>query len=105
MTLAAVAEQSQAIDKLFRMMCQGGASDLHLSCGCVPLVRKDGRMQPLDSGIPQLTDEFLQRLLDPIMPAASREEFSEHHDTDFAYEIQGLARFRCNIFADRKGRG
>jgi twitching motility protein PilT len=105
MTLAAVAEQAPAIDKLFHMMCQAGASDLHLSCGSAPLVRKDGKMQPLAPGMPPLTDEFLLRLLEPIMPAANLQEFSERHDTDFAYEIQGLARFRCNVFADRKGRG
>jgi twitching motility protein PilT len=103
----AVAEQLQApaIDKLFHMMVQAGASDLHLCVGMPPLVRKDGRMQPLDPNIPALTDEFLSRLLDPITPPVNREEFAEHHDSDFAYEITGLARFRCNIFADRKGRG
>jgi twitching motility protein PilT len=105
MTLAAVAEQTRPIDKLFHIMCQAGASDLHLSSGSVPLVRKDGKMQPLAPDMPQLTDEFLQRLLEPIMPAANQQEFSEKCDTDFAYEIQGLARFRCNVFADRKGRG
>jgi twitching motility protein PilT len=30
---------------------------------------------------------------------------SERHDTDFAYEVADLARFRCNVFADRKGPG
>jgi len=105
MTVAAVAEQTPAIDKLFHLMCQAGASDLHLSCGSAPLVRKDGKMQPLAPGMPPLTDEFLQRLLDPITPAANQQEFAERSDTDFAYEIQGLARFRCNVFADRRGRG
>ena len=52
-----------------------------------------------------MTDEYLQRLLDPIMPASNRQEFAETHDTDFAYEIPGLASFRANVFADRKGRG
>jgi twitching motility protein PilT len=105
MTVAAVAEQRPAIDKLFHLMCQNGASDLHLCCGSAPLVRKDGRMQVLDPALPALTDEFLQRLLDPITPAASQKEFAERCDTDFAYEIPNLARFRCNVFADRKGRG
>jgi hypothetical protein len=41
--------------------------------------------------MPPLTDEFLQRLLDPITPAANQQEFAERNDTDFAYEIQGLA--------------
>ena len=105
MSVAAVAERSPAIDTLFHLMVKAGASDLHLSVGTSPLVRKDGRMQRLDPAMPVLTDEFLARLLDPIMPEGNRQEFAEKHDTDFAYEIPNLARFRCNVFADRKGRG
>jgi len=44
-------------------------------------------------------------LLEPIMPGKNKEEFARRHDTDFAYEISGLARFRANIFMDRKGMG
>ena len=58
-------------------MCQLGASDLHLCVGSPALVRKDGRIQPLDPAMPAMTDEYLQRLLDPIMPAANRQEFAE----------------------------
>ncbi len=112
MTLAAEAVPAPApaasghlIDKLFYAMCNAGASDLHLCVGTPPLVRKDGRMQPLDPNMPALTDDFLARLLEPIMPASNRAEFGASHDTDFAYEIAGLARFRANVFADRKGRG
>jgi twitching motility protein PilT len=102
---APAAASGHMIDKLFHAMCGAGASDLHLCVGMPPLVRKDGRMQPLDPNMPALTDEFLARLLDPIMPGTNRTEFAERHDTDFAYEIKGLARFRANVFADRKGRG
>src|SRR5215210_2782355 len=110
MTVAPETEQvarpaGHTIDRLFFAMCNGGASDLHLCVGTPPLVRKDGRMQPLDPNMPALTDEFLARLLDPIMPPPNRQEFTDRHDTDFAYEIVGLARFRANVFADRKGRG
>ena len=94
-----------AIDRLFSAMCQMGASDLHLCVGSPALVRKDGRIQPIDPNMPKLTDDDLQRLLEPIMPPKNREEFARHHDTDFAYEIENLARFRANVFADRKGRG
>jgi twitching motility protein PilT len=100
-----VAPPAASIDQLFRAMCTAGASDLHLCVGMPPLVRKDGRIQQLESGMPPLTDEALARLLEPIMPAPNREEFARCHDTDFAYEITGLARFRANVFADRKGRG
>jgi len=47
----------------------------------------------------------LERVLWPIAPQRNRDEFSERHDTDFAYEIEGLSRFRCNFFMDRKGMG
>ena len=42
------------IDRLFHAMHEGGASDLHLSVGSTPIVRKDGRMQPLDAAMPPL---------------------------------------------------
>jgi len=94
-----------SIDPLFRAMCAADASDLHLSVGSQPLVRKDGRMQPLDSSQPALGADDIEALLAPIMPERNRKEFSERHDTDFAYEIAGLARFRANAFVDRRGPG
>jgi twitching motility protein PilT len=101
----AVRPSGHHIDGLFRMMVEHGASDLHLSVGIPPMVRKDGRMQPLDPAAPVLTAELLVALLDPITPEKNRHEFTQAHDTDFAYEIPGLARFRANLFMDRKGRG
>jgi twitching motility protein PilT len=93
------------IDRLFRAMAAAGASDLHLSVGMPPLVRKDGRMQPLEEGAPALDPTSMQELLRPIVPDKNAAEFGARHDTDFAYEIAGLARFRANIFEDRKGPG
>jgi twitching motility protein PilT len=93
------------IDALFHLMCEAKASDLHLSVGSTPLVRKDGHMQPLDAAAPVLDSDTMVRLLDPITPEKNKAEFAERHDTDFAYEISGLARFRANIFMDRKGKG
>ena len=87
-------------------MCERGASDLHLCVGMPPLVRKDGEIQPLEPDAAS-ADAGKRRgdLLEPIMPAKNRDEFGRRHDTDFAYEISGLARFRANVFMDRKGRG
>ncbi len=94
-----------AVDRLFRLMCDMRASDLHLSVGMPPLVRKDGEIQALENGVAALTAESIVALLDPIMPAKNRDEFARRHDTDFAYEIPQVARFRANVFMDRKGRG
>jgi twitching motility protein PilT len=86
-------------------MVQTGASDLHLSVSVPPMVRKDGRMMPVEETAPRLNAEDIRRLLGPITPEKNRNEFERRHDTDFAYEIVGLARFRANIFMDRKGMG
>ena len=95
-----------AIDTLFRGMVELKASDLHLSSGMPPMVRKDGVMQPLSAAAAAPLDaDAIAGLIHPIMPEKNREEFRDRHDTDFAYEIQGLARFRANIFMDRKGCG
>ena len=97
--------QPAAIDELFHHMFEAGASDLHLSVGMPPLVRKDGGIQPLDDTRSPFEPDGLRQLLLEITPPKNRDEFDELHDTDFAYEISGLARFRANLFLDRKGIG
>jgi twitching motility protein PilT len=94
-----------AIDRLFHLMVEAKASDLHLSSGMPALVRKDGRLQPLEADAPPITPAQMVSLLHPITPDVNRQEFAERNDTDFAYEIRGLARFRANMFLDRKGQG
>jgi twitching motility protein PilT len=100
-----VTNSTAAIDQLFHAMCTKAASDLHLCVGSPPLVRKDGRMEALDSSASALAVADIEALLEPIMPERNRKEFAERHDTDFAYEIPDLARFRANAFVDRKGPG
>jgi twitching motility protein PilT len=96
---------SPPIDRLFKLMCDAKASDLHLSVGMKPLVRKDGEIKVLDESAPVFDPESMWAMLEPIIPERNREEFDRRHDTDFAYEIGGLGRFRSNIFMDRKGPG
>jgi twitching motility protein PilT len=92
------------IDALFYTLIEMRASDLHMSVGSPPMVRHDGEMQVLpDRAV--MTAADTERILWPIAPERNREEFKRRNDTDFAYEIAGLARFRCNFFRDRKGMG
>jgi twitching motility protein PilT len=56
-------------------------------------------------GFPALTPESMERMIMPIVPDRNRDEFARTHDTDFAYEIAGLCRFRVNLFVDLKGIG
>ncbi|MDD5673238.1 MAG: PilT/PilU family type 4a pilus ATPase [Chitinivibrionales bacterium] len=92
------------IDRLLFSLVSSKASDLHLCAGIPPMLRMDGEMQLLPDSRP-LSHEEIERILLPMAPQRNREEFKKRHDTDFAYEIKGLARFRCNFFVDRKGMG
>jgi twitching motility protein PilT len=97
--------QALAMDELFIAMDAAGASDLHLSVSMPPMIRVDGKMRKLRDGDTALTASSMRSLLLSIMPEKNVDEFEERHDTDFAYEIPGTARFRCNVFMDRKGMG
>ncbi|HVK86089.1 MAG TPA: type IV pilus twitching motility protein PilT [Kofleriaceae bacterium] len=92
------------IDEMLRAMKNLGASDLHMSCTMPPLVRKDGEMKPVP-GFPVLTPDLMLSLLYEIAPEKNRKEFEERSDTDFAHSIEGLSRFRANMFRDRHGPG
>jgi len=92
-----------AIDPILREMIARNASDLHLTVGEPPIYRIHGEMTRTQN-LP-LTSDAMESLLRSICPEANRREFEENWDTDFAYEIAGLARFRCNYFRDRHGPG
>jgi twitching motility protein PilT len=101
----APAVREPAINAMFRRMCELKASDLHMSATVPPLVRKDGEMRRLHDAAGPLSSDMIMQLLVEIMPSVNQAEFEARHDTDFAYEIAGLARFRANVFRDRQGAG
>jgi len=93
------------IDELFNRMLTEGASDLHLTSGETPKFRIDGDILEV-AGAPALNAEQMQQVLFEIAPERNQEQFTNENDTDFAYELQGgAARFRANLFRDRKGPG
>jgi twitching motility protein PilT len=91
------------IDKYLLNLLSLKGSDLHLSAGCPPMVRKDGDLNPLEPG--PLTAQEIRALFDEILPERNRAEFDETHDTDFAYAIPEKGRFRVNVFMDCRGPG
>jgi twitching motility protein PilT len=92
------------IDAYLTHMVDVGASDLHLSPGEKPMLRLHGEMAQIES-VGTCSPEETARLLFPIMNPRYKQEFESTSDTDFAHEIPGVARFRCNVFVDRKGVG
>ena len=92
------------LDEFFRLMQECDASDLHLSSDEFPIMRIQGVITPLKQ-YARLSPDELRSLLWQIAPGRNREQWEDEHDTDFAYALEGVARFRCNYFADRKGIG
>ncbi|MBA3259048.1 MAG: type IV pilus twitching motility protein PilT [Gemmatimonadales bacterium] len=89
------------MEELFRRLVSSGASDLHLRSGEPPLLRRDGEL--VREELPAVPPERLEMMLLSIMTPREVGEFKETADTDWAYEIEGLARFRCNAGRDRRG--
>ncbi len=92
------------IDRLLVAARDAGASDLHLCTACEPLVRAGGSVKPLD-GFAVFHEDVLLTELMSIAPEENIKEFEQCNDTDFAYELEGVSRFRVNLFRDRKGPG
>ena len=91
----------QKLGKLLRALVQASSSDLHLRVGEPPMFRTHGEIKRQPGSGLSVND--LELLVLSIMPERNRGEWKETGDTDFAYEIAGLARFRVNAARDRKG--
>lgn len=87
------------INELLRMTLQFGASDLHLTVGLPPMVRKDGKLVPL----PFLcaTESNTQRIVYDILENKQVEVFERTHELDFSYGVKGVGRFRFNVYRQR----
>jgi twitching motility protein PilT len=89
------------IDRFLRLMNDRGASDLHLAVGRPPMLRVSGAMEQIRYRI--VLEPDFQSMLRPIAPPARWQEFEATGDTDFSYEVPDLARFRVNLFRQRRG--
>jgi len=89
------------LDVYFRAMHQQGASDLHLVAGNLPVMRIHGELKKLKAE--PLTDHGLRELLRELAPPEAWSVYEETGDLDFAYELEGVARFRANYFCKSAG--
>jgi len=91
------------IDQLLQILVKQKGSDLHLTAGSPPIIRVHGSMQRLE--FRELQPADMDMLLREIMTEEQATRFDRDHELDFAWEIEGLARFRVNVFRQRKGMG
>src|SRR5450759_1346448 len=92
------------IETLLRTLVSNGASDLHLRTGSPPMFRANGEIALMPNE-PVLSSEEIDAMLSAVMLDQNRTEFEALNDTDFAHEIEGIARFRGNALRERKGTG
>ncbi|PTS85064.1 twitching motility protein PilT [Pseudomonas sp. HMWF032] len=91
------------ITELLAFSAKQGASDLHLSAGLPPMIRVDGDVRRIN--LPGLDHKQVHALIYDIMNDKQRKDFEEFLETDFSFEVPGVARFRVNAFNQNRGSG
>ena len=91
------------IGELLAFGVKNGASDLHLSAGLPPMIRVDGDVRRIN--VPSLEHKQVHDLVYDIMNDKQRKDYEEFLETDFSFEVPGLARFRVNAFNHQRGSG
>ncbi|QQD20407.1 type IV pilus twitching motility protein PilT [Venatoribacter cucullus] len=91
------------ITELLAFSAKQGASDLHLSAGLPPMIRVDGDVRRIN--LPALGHKEVHSLVYDIMNDKQRKDFEEFLETDFSFEVPGVARFRVNAFNHNRGAG
>ena len=91
------------IETLLAFSVKNGASDLHLSAGEPPMIRVDGDIRRINA--PALQHKDVHGMVYDIMNDKQRKEYEDNLETDFSFEIPGLARFRVNAFVQNRGAG
>ena len=91
------------ITELLAFSAKQGASDLHLSAGLPPMIRVDGDVRRIN--LPGMEHREVQALIYEIMNDKQRKDYEEFLETDFSFEVPGVARFRVNAFNQNRGAG
>jgi twitching motility protein PilT len=91
------------ITELLAFSAKQNASDLHLSAGLPPMIRVDGDVRRIN--LPPLEHKDVHGLIYEIMSDKQRRDFEEFLETDFSFEVPGVARFRVNAFNQNRGAG
>ncbi len=91
------------ITELLAFGTKNGASDLHLSAGLPPMIRVDGDVRRIN--LPPLDHKQVHSLIYDIMNDKQRKDYEEFFETDFSFEVPGIARFRVNAFNQNRGAG
>ncbi len=88
-----------SIEELLKVLVERGGSDLHITAGSPPRVRVDGTLLPTEHDI--LTPEASQKLVYSLLDTEQIAKFEREWELDLSFGIQGMGRFRTNVFRQR----
>lgn len=77
------------------------ASDLHLSAGLPPMIRVHGDIRRIN--LPEMSSEEVGQMITSVMNDQQRKLYQQNMETDFAFELPNVARFRVNAFTSNRG--
>ncbi|MGA0342832.1 MAG: type IV pilus twitching motility protein PilT [Arenicellales bacterium] len=89
------------LSELLAFAVKNGASDIHISSGLPPLIRIDGDIRRIK--VDALSSNQVHDMIYDIMLDNQRKEFEERWESDFAFELPNIARFRVNAFNQSRG--
>jgi len=87
------------LQQLLKTMVEYGGTDLHITTESAPQIRIDGRMVPLK--LPPLDAAQTRWLCYGVMTDRRKHRLEEDLEVDFSFGLQGVARFRANVFNQR----
>jgi twitching motility protein PilT len=90
------------IDPLLVHIKENDGSDLHLVAGQPPRFRAKGAIQVIE-GQGALPNESLREMMQEVASNRGWSEYDATGDLDFAFSLDGVARFRANYFVQESG--
>jgi twitching motility protein PilT len=88
-----------SLEELLTVLVQRNGSDLHLAAGSPPRLRLDGEL--MVSEYPSMNAEETQKLIYSLLDAEQIARFEKNLELDLSFGIEGLGRFRTNVFMQR----
>ena len=93
----------KSLYRLLKLTYDQNASDLHLKIGKPPSIRVDGHITPVEGY--KFTKNDFNKILEALLNPEQEEQFKKNHELDFAYTLEGVCRFRVNLYTDLNGYG
>ena len=89
----------EMFQRILKTAVEGGASDVHLKIGTPVIFRINRQLIAIECPLP--TEQWLNKMVDQILPAHLKPRIEEEREADFSYFIPGIGRFRTNLFQQR----